>query len=91
MTHSYCSTYSEYKVKLFNPFKNKIAERLHRLPASELMLWTDSLLPTIWRSLEGYDRSGEPLELDEAHKDACVLLAIIDELRERYQAKINLM
>lgn len=65
------------------PFSEKVAKRVAKIPTGELSIWADQALYELGRCLSSYERSRDPLYLNEALAGAEALHAVVDELHKR--------
>jgi hypothetical protein len=65
------------------PFSEKVLKRVAKIPTGELSIWADQALYELGRCLSSYERSRDPLYLNEALAGAEALHAVVDELHKR--------
>lgn len=61
----------------------QVSRRVAALASADLSDWADQAVYTAGRYLTLYRRSGDPKDLDEAATGAQVLLAIVEEIKQR--------
>ena len=64
-----------------HPTATKAAERLSRLPRSEVLLWADNTGSALSRALYTYQRDGDAGHLDDVEQAALMLLGAVRSLR----------
>ena len=65
------------------PFSEKVERRVSRIPTAELEMWIDQSIYEVGRCLSGYQKSREPIYLQEARQGAEALHAVVEELYKR--------
>jgi hypothetical protein len=63
--------------------QTKIQKRIHKLPTSELIAWSENALFVIGRDLTSWMRSNDKALLDEVEVGAEALYEIVQELKRR--------
>jgi len=70
------------------PFSEKIARRVSRIPANDLLTWTDQTLTAVSTSLSAFGRNQTPENAEELSTGAEALYALAHELNKRINAKL---
>ena len=65
------------------PFSEKVARRVSKLNTAEMEGWVDQSLYDIGRTLSLYQKSRDPIYLDELLLGAEALHAIVNEINKR--------
>jgi len=65
------------------PFSPKIANRVRRIPTSELTMWGEQAINELGRTLNAYARTNSPELLEEARAGAEAIHAVIEALHQR--------
>lgn len=65
------------------PFSEKVAKRVSKIGTSEMEGWIDQSIYEVGRLLSMYQRSRDPIYLNELLLGAEALHAIVDELNKR--------
>jgi hypothetical protein len=70
-----------------DPIREKVVKRVARIPEDDLFSWADVTGTGIARSLRDYQKTGEPLLLQDAREGVSALQAVIDSLVEQSSRK----
>lgn len=68
--------------KAGQPLPTKVQKRVMITSTPDLVIWVETLLPTIGRNVVHHNRDGE-LALEEAEQAAGLALIIVQELKRR--------
>jgi len=65
------------------PFPEKLANRVSKIATADLTMWLDQAMSETNRSISNYQRSNEPLELENMLVGAEAINALVSELHRR--------
>lgn len=65
------------------PFPEKLSRRVGRVPTAELSTWAEQAINELGRCLSLYEKSRNPIYLEEALTGAEALNAVVSELHSR--------
>ena len=65
------------------PFPEKLANRVSKIATADLIMWLDQAMSETNRSISNYQRSNEPLELENMLVGAEAINALVSELHRR--------
>lgn len=65
------------------PFPEKLANRVSKIATADLIMWIDQAMSETNRSVSVYQRSNEPVELDNMLIGAEAINALVSELHRR--------
>jgi len=65
------------------PFPEKLANRVSRIPTSELASWADQSISELGRCISEWEKTRNPVYMEEALNGAEAMHAVVNEMYKR--------